>query len=86
MEKGLTIHYYEEGDELNVLVGKPTDALYVELTDEVYVRLHPETREVLGFTIANFRARSRRRKAVLPILGRFALPRKTAQRLAMSSS
>jgi hypothetical protein len=25
MEKKLTIHYYEEGDELNVLVGKPTE-------------------------------------------------------------
>ncbi len=84
MEKKLTIHYYEEGDELNVLVGKPTEALYVELDDEVYVRLHPETKEVLGFTITNFRARSRRRKGSVPILGHFALPRKEAQRFTIS--
>jgi hypothetical protein len=82
VEKKLTIHYYEEGDELNVLVGKPTEALYVELEDEVYVRLDPNTQEVLGFTITNFRARGRRRKGAVPILGRFALPRKAAERLA----
>ena len=81
MEKKLTIHYYEEGDELNVLVGKPTEVLYVELDDEVFVRLHPDTQEVLGFTITNFRARSRRRKGAVPILGHFSLSRKEAQRL-----
>jgi hypothetical protein len=84
MEKKLTVHYYEEGDELNVLMGKPTEALYMEVDDEVYVRLHPDTKEVLGFTITNFRARSRQRKGAVPILGHFALPRKEAQRLAAS--
>jgi hypothetical protein len=85
MEKKLTIHYYEEGDELNVLLGKPTEALYVELDDEIYVRLHLDTKEVLGFTITNFRASGRRRKGAVPILWHFALPPKEAQQLMNTS-
>ena len=47
MVKELTIHYYEEGDELNVLAGKPKAALYIEVGDEVFARVDAETQEVL---------------------------------------
>jgi hypothetical protein len=79
MDKRLRVHYYEEGDELNVLLGKPSECLYVEVDDEVYVRLDPATKEVVGFTIPNFLSSARERKQSLPLQGRFSLPPKSRE-------
>jgi hypothetical protein len=84
MEKKLTVDYYEEGDELNVLVGPATEALYVEVADDVYLRLDPKSKEVLGFTIVNFRAHGRTREPEIPVVGHFRLPLKTERRLKVS--
>ena len=84
MEKTLTIDYYEEGDELNVLLGPAREALYVEVADDVYLRLDPQNKEVLGFTIVNFRAHGRTRKPKIPVLGHFRVPLETERRLKVS--
>lgn len=84
MEKKLTVDYYEEGDELNVLVGPPTEALYVEVADDIYLRLDPSNQEVLGFTIVNFRAHGRTREPEIPVLGHFRLPPETERRRKVS--
>ncbi len=74
MEKAIRIVYYEPSDELNILLGEPEDSVLQEIDDEIYVRLHPTTNEVLGFTILNFEERARGMGEVLPLLGHFSLP------------
>lgn len=51
MAKEIRIFYYEPSDELNILLGEPEDSVLQEIEDEIYVRLHPKTGEVLGFTV-----------------------------------
>jgi uncharacterized protein YuzE len=82
VERKLSVDYYEEGDELNVLVGGPSECQYVEVGDDVYVRLDPETREVTGFTIVNFLAGTRNRRRSVPVRGEFSLPPRVLARLA----
>ena len=67
MEKAIRIVYYEPSDELNILLGEPEDSVLQEIDDEIYVRLHPTTNEVLGFTILNFEERTRGTGEVLPL-------------------
>jgi hypothetical protein len=74
MEKAVRIIYYQPSDELNILVGEPQDSVLLEIDDEVYVRLHPETEEVLGLTILNFEERTKGQGQELPVLAHFALP------------
>jgi len=51
MDKTVRVIYYKPSDELNIVLGDPRDSVLDEITDEIYVRLDPETEEVLGFTI-----------------------------------
>ena len=74
MEKAIRIVYHEPSDELNILLGEPEDSVMQEIDDEIYVRLHPTTNEVLGFTILNFEHRTKGSGEVLPLLGHFSLP------------
>jgi hypothetical protein len=57
--KEVRIIYHQPSDELNILVGEPQDSVLLEIDDEVYVRLQPETDEVLGLTILNFEERTK---------------------------
>jgi len=68
------IIYHQPSDELNILVGEPQDSVLLEIDDEVYVRLHPETDEVLGLTILNFEERTKGQGQELPVLAHLALP------------
>ena len=74
MEKAIRIVYYEPSDELNIFLGDPEDSVLQEIDDEIYVRLHPTTNQVLGFTILNFEQRTKGAGEVLPLLGHFSLP------------
>ena len=80
MEAQLTVHYFEEGDELNVMLGKPKESLYVEVSDAGFARIDAKTNAVLGFTITNFGARSRRQVSAVPIVGQFALSKSKPRR------
>ncbi len=44
------------------------------VADEIYVRLDPQTNEVLGFTVLNFEERTEGEGQVIPIMGYFTLP------------
>ena len=75
MEKIIRCSYNKEADELNVSLGKPQKAISLEVGDEVYVRLHPKTKEILGFTILQFEQRSVKKEKTfaLPLSGEFRL-------------
>jgi uncharacterized protein YuzE len=70
--------YDPETDELNITLGPSKRAILAELGDEVYVKLHPRTKDVLGFTILHFEERFKRGKKgkryTLPLLGELTLP------------
>lgn len=46
--------YNKDADEFNISLRKSQKAISLELSDEVYVRLQPKTKEILGFTILHF--------------------------------
>jgi uncharacterized protein YuzE len=88
MAKTLTFSYEPSSDELNIHIGEPRPAISKEIDDEIYLRIDPETREVLGLTVLNFRARFGRAKAepmslALPVLAQLKLSKKTAEALGV---
>ena len=77
MEEGLSYSYDEESDELNVVLGDLSDVVGLEIEDEVYAQLDPETKEVRGFTVLHFGERFKSAKKLepffLPLVGQFKL-------------
>ncbi len=51
---GMKIFYDRETDVLYVTRGKPEYTDYVEHSDDVILRLDPETKQLIGFTIIDF--------------------------------
>jgi len=49
-----TMFYDEEADVLYVTKGHPKYTDYVEYGDNIILRFHPETKEIVGFTITDF--------------------------------
>ena len=50
----LKIAYDREVDVFYVTRGKPEYTDYVEYTDEVILRFHPKTKQLVGFTLIDF--------------------------------
>ena len=48
-------HYNEETDEMDLLINSetPQPAISIWVDDYFYLRLHPETREIVGATLLN---------------------------------
>ena len=55
MGKEIRIVYDEEGDILDVSIGEPENAISKEVEDDFFLRVKPDTGEVIGFSILNFR-------------------------------
>lgn len=50
----LKIVYDREADVLYVTKGTPEYTDYVEYTEDVILRFHPETQQLVGFTLIDF--------------------------------
>ena len=57
MKKNLLIHYDEEADFFELIVGKPTVAYYEDLGDEIFIRIDEKTKRVVGISIMGFKKR-----------------------------
>jgi len=81
--------YDPESDELNIMLGESKRAIHAELGDEVYVRLDPKTKGVIGLTILHFEERfklgRRGKRQTLPLLGEFTLPDNVQAKLLRAS-
>ena len=53
---GFKIVYDREADVLYVTKGTPKHTDYVEYTEDVILRFHPETKQLVGFTLIDFSA------------------------------
>ena len=47
--------YDDEGDVLDVSIGEPESAIPKEVEDDFFLRIRPDSGEVVGFSILNFR-------------------------------
>ena len=50
----IRITYDPEGDILYLTFGQPTEATGYQLSDQILLRVNPQTQEVAGLTIRNF--------------------------------
>ena len=50
----LKIVYDQEADVLYVTRGQPEYTDYVEYADDLILRFHPETKQLVGFTLVDF--------------------------------
>lgn len=75
MEKVIRCSYNKDADEFNISLGKPQKAISLEVGNEMYVRLHPKTKVILGFTILHFEQRAAKEKETftLPLKADFKL-------------
>jgi len=55
MGKEIRMVYDEDGDILDVSIGVPEEAISREVEDDFFLRVKPDTGEVVGFSILNFR-------------------------------
>ena len=53
----LSWEYDREADVLYISVGKPRQAVGINIGDSIIVRVDPKTKEVVGLTIINFARR-----------------------------
>ncbi len=67
MKNELNFLYDHAADVLYVSKGHPAYTDYVELNDDVILRLDPQTREVIGFTIVDFVGRFTKNAPALSI-------------------
>jgi len=75
MGKEIRMVYDEEGDILDVSLGAPERAISKEIEDDFFLRINPDTGEVVGFSILNFRKWFKDAKdiKILPVKAEFAL-------------
>ena len=65
----LKIVYDREADVLYVTKGMPEHTDYVEYTEDVILRFHPETKQLVGFTLVDFSEHFRKVKGDFLING-----------------
>ncbi len=75
MEKALNFTYDKEGDILDISLGRPASAISEEISEDIFIRLNPKTKKILGFMILNFEKKfgKTRKIETLPIIGDFKL-------------
>jgi uncharacterized protein YuzE len=72
-KKELNFVYDAEGDILDISVGAPQGAISNEIADDFFVRIHPETKQIVGFSILNFRKQLAQKTITIPVSAEFSL-------------
>jgi uncharacterized protein YuzE len=77
MADTLRFAYDKEGDILDIAIGRPRRAISREIDDDIFVRLDPKSKKVLGFSILNFTKyfKDLRDARLIPVSARFSLSR-----------
>lgn len=73
MEKNLIHKYDSISDEMNLYFGENREAIGFNIDNDVFLLLDPDTDEVIGLTILNFKHRiiDKKEEIKLPISGKF---------------
>jgi len=78
MKGPLRIHYDEEGDFLEMAVGKPSECYAEEVKPGIFVRIDEKTKEIKSIGILSFKKRAngiRDIKLDLPLEIDFSMPK-----------
>jgi len=76
MGKEIKMAYDDVGDILDISIGDPEEAISREVEEDFFLRVNPESGEVVGFSILNFRKWFKDSKDIktLPIKAELAVP------------
>ena len=76
----LRMAYDKDGDILDLSLGEPKEAVSREIEDDLFIRIDPETDEVVGILVLNFEKwfEDIKEFRTLPVLGTFEIPSKAA--------
>ena len=77
MAETLRFAYDKEADLLDICLGRPRAAISREIEDDIFVRLDPKSRKIIGFSILNFTKWFKELDSArpIPVTGRFSLSR-----------
>jgi len=64
MKGKLSIYYDQEGDFLELLIGKPREGYHEELQKGIFERRDSKTNEIIGISIFNFKKRTEKLKDI----------------------
>lgn len=64
MKEKLFVHYDEEGDFLELRLGKPRKGYFKDLGKDVFERVEEKTGKVTGVAIFNFKKRTAKQKDI----------------------
>ncbi len=69
----MIFHYDQEGDVLDISVGKPRAAVSTEVEDDFFVRRLPGKGQIIGFSLLNFTKsfRGKNKHRIVPVQGYF---------------
>jgi hypothetical protein len=62
LEGKINFFFDEEGDMLDITIGKPRKAIAKELKNDMAIRVDPESGEIVGIVMLNFMKRFRLKK------------------------
>lgn len=63
----IKIFYDREADVLYVTQGNPEYTDYVEYTEDILLRFHPETKQLVGFTLIDFSRHFANKESDIPL-------------------
>ena len=71
----LNFAYDTESDILDISIGKPMKAISNEIADVFFVRVHPRTKQIVGFSVLNFKKRTTKQNGEIsvPIHAEFSM-------------
>ena len=77
MADRLRFFYDKESDILEIALGRARRAISREIDDDIFVRLDPKTKKVVGFSILNFTKyfKQLHDSRDIPVTARFSLAR-----------
>ena len=64
MKEKLNVYYDQEGDFLELRIGKPTSSYYDNLGNDIFQRIDEKTGKVKGVAIFNFKKRTEKLKGI----------------------
>ena len=75
MAKNMNFFYDQEGDILDISIGKPQEAVSHELRDDFFVRINNK-KQVVGFMLFNFEKRFalEKKPVSIPVEATFNVP------------
>ncbi len=73
MEKELRFSYDDEADILEIFKGEPKETISKDVGDDIWIKVDPETEEILGFTIISFTKRFSQKGLLkkIPVMAEF---------------